>query len=356
MNGEEAIIFVLLMRKAQVIANFVLRYRLLHILFWVWATVSMAHVLENRRGGGMPLNLISSASLTVCQMIAVYLTIYWLLPKLFNGGKYLKFGIAALGVIMGTAVLSTIADEAFVYIVYHKHLRFYLIKFISESFDTIVVTGIFIAIVVIQGKLQSEIRARKQAGEQLRAELDFLKAQINPHFLFNTINNIYVLIEEDKKKGSQMLLRFSELLRYQLYECNEGKIPIFKELQFIRNFIEMEQLRLGDAVSVEIKIPEEQDYFEIAPFILLPFVENAFKHVSHHDHKRNFISIRAVSAQGEFRLIIWNSSNPIKQERPGGIGLANVRRRLELLYPGRYDLDIHEEDEIHYVELKLYVR
>lgn len=293
---------------------------------------------------------------SLSQMLCVYFTVYFLMPRLFGKGRYLLFALATIAAIILSSLISAVVDDLYSYFTIGRHIRSYLIKTVSSVVDVTVITGIFIAITIIQNKLKDDLRARRLESERVKAELDFLKAQINPHFLFNTINNIYVLIEEDKKKGSEMLLRFSELLRYQLYECNEGRIAILKELQFIKNFIAMEQLRVGDAVDVSVDIAEEQDFFEIQPFILLPFVENAFKHVSRHDHKRNFISIYAISAGGVFQLTIWNTSSPVQKQKPGGIGLFNVRRRLDLLYPKHYELHIHEEEEIHTVNFKLYVR
>jgi sensor histidine kinase YesM len=337
--------------------RFVLRYRILHVLFWTWTTLSFAHVLYQRTHRDFGLSLAHSITHHVLQMVCVYTVIWILVPRHFDKGRYTRFFVSALAILLVIGVLGTIWDMSFTYLTEGKHIRSPLTSFISKVFDTAVVTGIFVAIVVIQKRLEADSKSRHLEREQMRAELDFLKAQINPHFLFNTINNIYVLIQEDKKTGNEMLLRFSELLRYQLYECSEERVSISQEIRFIRNFIEMEKLRVGDAVKVDVHIAEEHGFFEIAPFILLPFVENAFKHVSRHDGGGNFIHISSQTLSEVFHFAVGNTydENP-RPIQPGGIGLQNVRRRLELIYPQRHSLDIRKEAGMHTLDFKLHVR
>ncbi len=337
--------------------RFVLRYRILHVLFWTWTTLSFAHVLYQRKHGDFSDSLMHSIGQHVVQMLYVYTIIWLLIPRHFDKGRYARFFLLAFLVLILTSLLGSVWDMWYTYATEGKHIRSPLTSFISKVFDTAVVAGIFVAIVIIQKRLEADGRAKQLEREQMRAELDFLKAQINPHFLFNTINNIYVLFQEDKKTGNEMLLRFSELLRYQLYECSEDRVPISQELRFIRNFIEMEKLRAGDAVKVNVQIAEEHGFFEIAPFILLPFVENAFKHVSRHDSGENFIHIRSECSGKYFHFAVGNTfDSNIQAAQPGGIGLQNVRRRLELIYPQRHSLRIGKEDAVHTLDFKLYIR
>ena len=183
--------------------------------------------------------------------------------------------------------------------------------------------------------------------EKLETELNFLKYQFNPHFLFNSINSIFFLIHKNPDMASASLAKFSELLRHQLYECNDHQIPLSKEIAYLENFIGLEKLRQNDNLEVFFQVQENfAGHSGIAPFVLMTFMENAFKHVSRHHDAHNWI-------RGDLRLekanLTFNLSNSISEEQNaevvnyGGIGLKNVRRRLDLIYPGKYKLDIRRD-------------
>src|SRR5258706_479542 len=339
--------------------NFILRYKILHVIFWVWVTISFAHELQGYSKDDFHISLELAILTELFAMASVYFTIYFLVPRYFNKEKYFQFVCLTLLTILMTSVVLAFAENAFTVYVAKKHVpSFFYVRIISNSFDTTIKTVAFVSIFAVQNKIETDAKNKKLEREQLEAELNFLKAQINPHFLFNSINNIYVLIEEDKKTASETLLRFSELLRYQLYECSVSKMPLQKETDFIKNFIQLEKLRLGDHIQVTDNMESVADYFQIAPFILLPFVENAFKHVSQHEHEANSISIESGIHDGIFQLAVRNTceddlGGTVKLN--GGIGLQNVKRRLELIYPGKYHLDIKKENKIHTVNLKLNV-
>jgi two-component system LytT family sensor kinase len=338
---------------------FILRYKILHIIFWVWVTISFAHELQGYSKRPFSSSLQLAIITEAFAAASVYFTIYFLVPRYFNKAKYFQFVFLTMSTIILTSVVLAIAEDLFtIYVVKAQAGKFFYVRIISNAFDTTIKTVGFVAIFAVQNKIETDAKNKKLEREQLEAELNFLKAQINPHFLFNSINNIYVLIEEDKKTASETLLRFSELLRYQLYECSVSKMPLQKETDFIKNFIQLEKLRLGNHIQVTDNMESVADYFLIAPFILLPFVENAFKHVSQREHDANSISIESGIRDGVFHLAVRNSyeddaGEPAKLN--GGIGLQNVKRRLELIYPGTYQLDINKENKIHTVNLKLNV-
>lgn len=176
--------------------------------------------------------------------------------------------------------------------------------------------------------------------ENLISQVDFLKAQLNPHFLFNSINNIYVLIDIDFKKAAAILLKFSDLLRYQLYECNVDSILLSREIQFIENFILFEKLRYENRIAVVLDIPKDNtNGLKIAPLILQPFIENAFKHVPKSIQSESFINISLRVLNKRLILKVENNYDESESKTlPGGIGLSNVKKRLELLYKGVYKL------------------
>ncbi|MBK8389154.1 MAG: histidine kinase [Saprospiraceae bacterium] len=186
--------------------------------------------------------------------------------------------------------------------------------------------------------------------ENVETELKYLKSQINPHFLFNTINSIFVLIDKNPDQARESLASFSEMLRYQLYECNDLEILLSKDLQFLENFIALETLRLNEnqtELLFEINHDTAKD-LKISAFMLLPFVENAFKHVSKGKTQQNYIKMYlAVNEANNLEMTIENSKNKEMNSDNVGIGLKNVQRRLNLIYPEKHDLKI-ESGEINY--------
>jgi LytS/YehU family sensor histidine kinase len=205
--------------------------------------------------------------------------------------------------------------------------------------------------------LETQRRQQALEKEKLETELKFLKYQFNPHFLFNSINSIFFLIHKNPDMASASLAKFSELLRHQLYECNDLQIPLSKELSYLENFIELEKLRQNKDVVISFEIEQFNiENWGIAPFILMTFVENAFKHVSRHADELNWINIKLVLDKQKLNLFVANSTSPnVANEvvNYGGIGLKNVQRRLELVYPGQYELEIQHTPDRFEVKLQL---
>jgi len=197
---------------------------------------------------------------------------------------------------------------------------------------------------------------RKIEMEKLSTELQYLKAQINPHFLFNSINTIYFQIDKQNTGARETLSKFSDMLRYQLYECNGHEIPVEKEIGYLKNYVELQKLRKDENYSIEFSCSDELKNFTLPPLLLVPFVENAFKHVSHFMDKENVIKIEVGKAGNFFRFNVMNTKDIVqKTSENGGIGLKNVKRRLELSYKDKYLLDIQDTPEHFSVNLELHV-
>lgn len=191
---------------------------------------------------------------------------------------------------------------------------------------------------------------------RIRNELDFLKAQFNPHFLFNSINSIYGHIDRKNGKARSMLLSFSEMLRYQLYECNVDNIVIEKEIQYIRHYVALQQERKEENLRVELEIAEDLHGFTVAPLLLITFVENAFKYVSNYGDRENavLISLRRKDEGVCFRVFNTTDQDGMRRNiEQGGIGIANARRRLDLQYPGQHELQIADRGGSYEVLLYL---
>lgn len=222
---------------------------------------------------------------------------------------------------------------------------------------------IFLAIAIKQVKRTFYIQQEKNQIEKDRlstelklkeAELKLLKAQIHPHFLFNTLNNLYGLTLEKSDDAPALVLRLSEILDYILYRCEEKRVLLSEEIQNIVNYIEIEKIRYSEKLQLELNIGEDTGQLKIAPLILLPFVENAFKHgVSNHPDIGT-VSLSFSLEKNELFFEIKNSKPLIKiADNKKGIGLVNVKKRLELIYPGKFDLQIEDKKEFYSVNLTI---
>ena len=205
-----------------------------------------------------------------------------------------------------------------------------------------------------------EVQRNDQAEkEKTRSELMFLKAQMNPHVLFNSINSIYALIIRDPKLAANTLVKFSDMLRYQLYECNVDEVPISKEIAYLSHYIDFEKMRKNRLI-VNFNVSESCANFQLAPLLMIPFVENAFKFVSDHFEHPNSIDIE-LDLQGKtFIFLVKNTTQSeykIAQElKVGGIGLTNVKRRLALIYSGLHELSIKSEHEEFEIKLQIIIK
>jgi two-component system, LytTR family, sensor kinase len=234
---------------------------------------------------------------------------------------------------------------------YGGFLSFFAIGF-SSTAGTVGGLG---AAKLIADRIRKDKLEQQIEKEKLEHELRYLKAQVNPHTLFNAINSIYVLIEKDAKLAGDTLIRLSNLLRFQLYECSADNISIEQELEYLTNFIELEKIRKGKKVKVCVEKQGSFSGYLIAPFVLIPFIENAFKHVSMFRDKPNEIKIEFSKDQEKLNVSISNTVDNKVDESGGGIGLKNVSRRLELLYPQQHDLKISKTAELFHINLTLLI-
>src|SRR5436190_14636037 len=290
-----------------------------------------------------------------------YFNVYFTVPRFLYRKKYAAFGLLFLAGIIAAALLR-------VPLATYLSLHFFAPGKKPPGFYELFVnslTNIFIWVIfLVAGKLIiDQMRFQKYLEsiekQKVKNELDFLKAQFNPHFLFNSINSIYGNIDKSNSSARGMLLTCSEMLRYQLYECNTESISIDKEVRYIRNYVALQQTRNGENLVVDLEIDEELRGFTVAPLLFTAFVENAFKYVSHHDDKANRVEI---SLSKKLDNLVFRAFNTKEKNyngeaviNHGGIGIANVKRRLELLYPYKHELAMSRNDSSYEVVLKLQI-
>jgi len=193
---------------------------------------------------------------------------------------------------------------------------------------------------------------RDLENQRLSAELAFLKSQINPHFLFNSLNSIYSLAYQRSETTPEAILKLSEIMRYMLYECNDNKVDLVRELQYLQNYIDLQKIRFGAKAYIDFKIEGEIQNQQIVPLLLIAFIENAFKHGVANDALTP-IRILVDVDESHLHFYIQNKKHTNNRDEAGGIGLNNVKRRLDLLYPGKYNLDIRDETNTYTIELSL---
>lgn len=190
----------------------------------------------------------------------------------------------------------------------------------------------------------------------LESQIKLLQDQVNPHFMFNVLNHIHILMKKNVDMADYLLLKFSDILRYQLYECNQSFVLLSRELQYLQNFISIEQMRWGDELEVECTWSQETEDLHITPLMLICFVENAFKHVDRLPDQKGKIMLNCAEKEGYFQFHISNSYQEYPQQastRHSGIGLENVKKRLELQYEKNYSLRIEKRDNNFCVDLTI---
>ena len=338
------------------LGNKLLKYKLHHVLFWMVYYLVWIQVYRNYYE-----NLTDLMQVTLVYGIAhaslYYTAQYALIPRFWKKRQPVKFILAILVLLLVSVVFMYIAIKAIlgdVFLEAFDGAVFPWFVFFGAS-NLFWVTLMLSVKAMIDNYRGQRVYERKEK-ERLESELQFLKAQVNPHFLFNTINSVYVLIGQDPKKASDTLIKLSDLLRAQLYDFGNERIPIEQELEYLENYMELEKIRKGKKLTLEYEKDEQLKGFSIAPLILVPFLENCFKHLSSFNGQPNIIRIRLTKNERNLKAYFFNTHDAEASKNnnhPGGIGLKNVRRRLELLYPEAHTLKIDELPQHYEVTLTL---
>ena len=286
---------------------------------------------------------------------AMLFTIYVLLPKFFYTEKYGLFAascfilILLCGTLLAWSQLTLAGvslkdysaraarSDHFIYW-FWSHLIF------GSYFLVFMITAVGTATRFALDRVKALQHVEQLKKEKLQTELDRLKVQLNPHFLFNALNTINYKIDRSNQPARDTLQKFSRMLRYQLYECDKNNIEIEQELWFLQSYIELQKERMNSNYQISCVGFNEVSGLHIAPFLLLPIVENCFKHVSQWTDRANEIYITCRQERNTFFLNTTNSVSGSNGHEAGGIGLKNIQQRLDLLYPGAYQLLIKKEN------------
>ena len=332
-----------------------------HLLFWVFNYLLIAFVVHSDWSGfnNSPDSKYNTLAYAYSyglffNFILFYLQVFWLVPKIYMYNKKSKFYVLSFLICFLISLIETYFD--------YKLYEIFSIHDTDEFMDNFSVTIAVNLIYSVVGfyyifrlaHKRSEKEKQILIQESFKSELKYLKAQLNPHFLFNGINNVYHLIGKNNDLAKDTLLQFSELLRYQLYESG-SQIILEKELDFVLQYIKMEKTRKGSDIQLTYNIEFENATKKIVPLLLIPFIENAFKYCSNHNNNYdNIINIIIKEKGGKLSLNCKNTFDGVTGKNiVGGIGLTNVKRRLSLVYPEKHELSVRKENSNFIVDLVL---
>lgn len=354
-----------MINKQQKIIDLFLQNRILyHILFWVIALL-LYTLIDGLNTGFYRNTFIKYLALLPAQILATYSLTYYLTPNFLAKGKYFYF---AVGFLISVYLFSAFGRWSMIYLaepwIRSDFQQESWIEILSDPLYLVsvyfpglyLIVFIFYALKNIKARFEERHQIAILQKEKTDSELQLLKTQIHPHFLFNTLNNLYALSIEQSPKVPDAILKLSDLLDYVLYQCSGASVPLEKEVAFIKNYIELESLRYGDKLDLCFNFELEESKHQVVPLVLLSLVENVFKHgVRGNKTPKVELSIKVEKQALHFKAYnnkpqaVSKASASLRK----GIGSTNVKKQLDLLYPNQYDLQIEDLPESYSVSLKL---
>lgn len=346
-----------------------------HLLFWLsWAVFfgflySFAPVNRyNSYWVNLPASLMESMVYMISHMFLSYALMYFVIPNYLIKHRYWLTAVWVIVVFILAALLSVLLSFTII-----PSIRNNLVvvfngvssRSIPNSFfyalmaglrGAITVGGIAASIKLMKYWYVKEQRNLQLQKENTESQLQLLKAQVHPHFLFNTLNNIYSFTQNKAPVAATLVIGLSDMLRYILYECNQPLVPLSREIKLLKDYCSLEKVRYDKHLDLQVNVPGNDAELLIAPLLLLPFVENCFKHGASNLPEDAWISL-SITLEGNRMKMKLVNSKPVEEKIPpnnkSGIGIANVHARLDLLYAGKYELTITNEPDLFIVNLSL---
>jgi len=326
------------------------------IHFFFWLVFLGVLVLLDRKELDLVTNILSNLVLTVFFAAIAYTNILYLIPHyLFTRKTFLYVVFLLTGIVLITPVY--ISLQLLIYSNYPDIANLYY-----TNISSIILLEIFVAILsLLYAIIVDWMKKRSEVLElyttNIETELNFLKTQVNPHFLFNTLNSIYALALKKSDEAPDLILKLSEIMQYMLYDCNEDSVPLDQELSYLKNYLDLEKFRKGTNNEITFTVEGDPEGKSVAPLLFITFVENAFKHGVNNVDK-GYVRIHFRILEDQLHFEIENSVSPQihlykLHSGQGGIGLENVRRRLKLLHPGQHHLEITKNIDRFRVELTI---
>ncbi len=326
----------------------------IHGLFWILLCGLIVFILSQILVSNLAILVGTVVNLSGF-MILVYGHLSYLLPRYFDQRKYKKY---VLGLILLLAITSVLRFFIGWGLVVEMKLG------IEETFTptylgSMFFGGVFILFISIPLRLIDNLFKKRELEKtlkthQLEAELRFLKAQVNPHFLFNALNNIYSLSFTESKKAPEMILKLSDMMSYMLYDCKNERVKLSAEIAYLKNYIDLQQLKKEGDLNISFETNSSSSSIFITPMLFIPFFENAFKHGNLEDTKNGWLKSTLNTEGSDLTFFIENTLRKTNtKDQKGGVGLENIRDRLKLLFPNKHQLDIDRKENTFSVNLKL---
>lgn len=337
-----------------------------HFLFWFvcWAFMGFIYgflYIATFRYSNLTLSYIESLLFLPQHIVLSYGIIYFVLPNYILKGRYWAGLAGCIAFILIAAGLSPVTQTLFINPLRDAMQAPFKPTSLFHSFmgglrGSMTVAGFAVAIKLIKYWYFKKVENERLENEKLKAELHLLRGQLQPHFIFNTLNSIYSLSLKKSDQAPEAILKLSELMRYMFAECNSVTIPLKTEIQSLYNYIELGKTRYRDRLDVAVNISGDFENKSIAPLLFLPFVENSFKYgtVDLLDHA--WISLEMTVKEKSLKFKLINGKSPQYRDTnltSTGVGLANVKKRLDMLYPSAHDLRISEDADSYVVQLSL---
>lgn len=297
--------------------------------------------------------------MNVYLVIFYYLNTHFIIPQLLAKKRWIYYSLAVIACLIIFIYIPKFFEDALNTenpnrIKKMGRKRHQLYPFTGGTAVFFLVFTVSTCIKVIQQWLSAEQRQKLIETEKLNTELSFLKSQINPHFLFNTLNNIYSLAVVKSDATAPAIMKLSSIMRYVLSDTRQHLVPLEKEIEFIQHYIDLQKVRLTDKIKINLAVIGDPEGQQIAPLLFIPFVENAFKYgISTREDSEINISIDIKPGEIEFKTDNRILAIETDIEKKNGIGLKNTRRRLEILYADKHSLEINRKDDHFYVHLKI---
>lgn len=282
-------------------------------------------------------------------MVVVYVNLYLFIPRFLKKRQLYNYLIWSFSSLIVGMYFSYYPFRIFI------ELADYIPYTLDYLADTLGILGAAVAFKIIKSNIENQAKINDLQRIKTDTELRFLKDQINPHFLFNNLNNIYVQSRKTPELVPESIMQLSELMRYQLYDAAKNAVPLTQEINFLKNYIAVEELR-REHLDAEVNVTGDTNMVAVAPLIFLAFVENVFKHGDFSNPDHAVLKVSWHVTRDNIVFICQNSKSALAKPNPkgvGGIGLENVRRRLDIHYPNNYELDANNTDNLYKVHLKI---
>lgn len=340
---------------------------LLHFAFWlayaaVYALISTAFAAPSDLKFPPMIRFLRfwlyEIGLLPLKVVAAYWFLYYLVPKFILQNKYLiSIGYFLLVMIVIVVVYRLQMFYVLYPLMYGEGPDFNVLelkRLLYTLLDIVPAIALVSTTKLLRNRIFSQQKEQRLINEKLRSELSYLRAQTNPHFLFNTLNSIYALARRNAPNTPEVVLKLSKILRFMLYECNRPRISIADELKIVKDYIGLEQLRYNERLKISYSEEIDRPAQSVAPLLLLPLIENAFKHGASEARFDIFINIEILLLHGTLKFTVRNS-NYAERSVKGmeGIGISNVRRQLELIYPMAHQMTINNSDDVFEVLLEI---